>query len=141
MIRSKQKLYFLIVGLSVAAAGCATAGSSELKASLDRAYFGDIVTINQKDTVTVVRQSNVFELLQPRLARYRYFVNTLGRSPLVVLDGIPLVDGLESLRAMSATGVQDITMLRSVDATFRYGSNASEGAIVITTRRSGNRIP
>ena len=135
MIRSKQKFYFLIVGLSVVAAGCATAGSSELKASVDRAYFGDLVTINQKDTVTVVRQSNVFELLQPRLARYRYSVNTLGRSPLVVLDGIPLMEGLESLRAMSTTGIQDITMLWPADATFRYGSNASEGAIVITTRR------
>jgi hypothetical protein len=134
MIRSKRKLYFVMVGLCATAAGCATAGSSAVKASVDRADWGDVVTIN-KDTVTVVTQSNVLELLQSRMARYRFSLNVLGRSPLVVVDGIPLVDGLEALRAMSATGVQDITMLRSVDATFRYGVNASEGAILITTRR------
>jgi hypothetical protein len=134
MICSKQKLILVMVGLSVAATGCATAGSSGLRASVERAYLGDIVTINQ-DTVTIVRESNVFELLQPRLVRYRYSLSTLGRSPLVVLDGIPLIDGLESLRAMPTNNIQDITMLRSADATFRYGGSASEGAIVITTRR------
>ena len=76
-------------------------------------------------------QNNVLELLEGRVARFRFEQMT----PLVVVDGVRLTDGIQALRAMSPRDVETITTLWPHDAAFRYGPPAADGAIVVTTKR------
>jgi len=57
--------------------------------------------------------------------------------PLVVLDGMPLQQGLlgMSLAAINPQDVQRIDVLRDAGAAAIYGSRAANGVIIITTRR------
>jgi TonB-dependent SusC/RagA subfamily outer membrane receptor len=60
---------------------------------------------------------------------------TLGndREPLYVLDGIP-VDG-DWASSINVNDIESITVLKDAQAGVLYGSRASNGAIVITTKR------
>ncbi|HEY8387090.1 MAG TPA: SusC/RagA family TonB-linked outer membrane protein [Parasegetibacter sp.] len=56
------------------------------------------------------------------------------RAPLYVVDGIP-IDNIESINPQD---VADITVLRDATAASIWGSRASNGVIVITTKRGSN---
>jgi TonB-dependent SusC/RagA subfamily outer membrane receptor len=56
------------------------------------------------------------------------------RTPLYVIDGIPVPD----LSDVNPNDVQDVTVLKDATAASIWGSRASNGVIVITTKR-GNR--
>jgi hypothetical protein len=53
--------------------------------------------------------------------------NALGRSPLVVVDDVSLVDGVGTLSAMRASDVQRIDILWPTEASFRYGNAGGSG--------------
>ncbi len=55
------------------------------------------------------------------------------RSPLVVVDGLPIEGGLESVNPYD---VENITVLKDAAAAAIYGARASNGVIVITTKRA-----
>jgi hypothetical protein len=59
---------------------------------------------------------------------------------LVVLDGIALVD-LQRLADIPLYDVRSVERLRGTQATSRYGSRASAGAIVISTHQRDGRFP
>jgi outer membrane cobalamin receptor len=59
---------------------------------------------------------------------------------LVVLDGIALVD-LQRLADIPLYDVRSVERLRGTQATSRYGSRASAGAIVIRTHQRDGRFP
>jgi len=59
---------------------------------------------------------------------------------LVVLDGIALVD-IQRLADIPLYDVRSVERLRGTQATSRYGSKASAGAIVITTHQRDRRFP
>lgn len=81
----------------------------------------------------VVRRSNGdFSL------RIRGATTIMGNTePLVVMDGMPLQQGLLglSLAAINPQDVQRIDVLRDAGAAAIYGSRAANGVIIITTRR------
>ncbi len=56
-----------------------------------------------------------------------------GREPLYVLDGVP-IDG-EWASTINVNDIESVTVLKDVQAGVLYGSRASNGAIVITTKR------
>ncbi|MFO7718863.1 MAG: SusC/RagA family TonB-linked outer membrane protein [Gillisia sp.] len=61
-------------------------------------------------------------------------------SPLIVVDGIPLdqrgVDGVRNqLNAINPDEIEDFVILKDAAATSIYGSRASNGVILITTKR------
>jgi TonB-linked SusC/RagA family outer membrane protein len=60
-------------------------------------------------------------------------ISTLGdASPLVVLDGFPYTGKLSSIPARD---IESVTILKDAPATALYGSRASNGVIIITTRK------
>ena len=54
-------------------------------------------------------------------------------SPLVVVDGLPIEGGLDSVNPYD---VENITVLKDAAAAAIYGARASNGVIVITTKRA-----
>jgi TonB-dependent receptor-like protein len=59
--------------------------------------------------------------------------------PRVMLDGSMIVD-VELLRMVRATDILAIHVLSAPDATIRYGSSFSSGAIVVQTQASLRRL-
>lgn len=65
--------------------------------------------------------------------------------PLIVIDGIPLNGGPggvgNMLSTINPTDIESFTVLKDASATAIYGSRASNGVILITTRKGeGNRL-
>ncbi|MBO4995999.1 MAG: TonB-dependent receptor [Muribaculaceae bacterium] len=66
--------------------------------------------------------------------------------PLIVLDGVPLsndgVDGMANPFAMIAPdNIESMTILKDASATAIYGSRASNGVIIITTKKGRSGAP
>ena len=139
-MRSKQWLPVALAGFSLTTAACTmNSPYTASQAAYDVMSTGDRVLIGN-DTVIVNGPRTVWELLEGRVARFRFSENALGRSPLVVVDDVALVDGLSALTAIRAADVQRINILWPTEAAFRYGSSGGSGAIVIKTR-SGRPVP
>ncbi len=131
--QSKQWRRAASLGLSLVVAGCTSSGTMAGSAAQYSALNMENQVIVNRDTVTIYPNRTVLDLLEGRVARFRFSLS-MGRGPLVVLDDVPLVDGLSWLRQMQASDVESISTLWALDAVTRYGSAASDGAIVITTR-------
>lgn len=63
-------------------------------------------------------------------------INTLtaGSEPLIVVDGIPLTEG-SSFSSISNQDIESITILKDAASAAIYGSRASNGVILITTKK------
>jgi TonB-linked SusC/RagA family outer membrane protein len=64
----------------------------------------------------------------------RGITTNAGSSPLIVLDGVPLPAGT-SLNFLNSSDVENFQILKDASATAIYGSRASNGAVLITTKR------
>ncbi len=67
-------------------------------------------------------------------------------SPLIVVDGLPLdqrgVQGVRNqLNAINPNEIQDFVVLKDASATAIYGSRASNGVILITTKKGNKNSP
>ena len=60
---------------------------------------------------------------------------TAGTNPLIVVDGIPLTEGA-SLSSLNNQDIESIDILKDAASAAIYGSRASNGVILITTKRS-----
>jgi len=70
---------------------------------------------------------------------------TAGNEPLVVLDGVPVVNAdfsgstarssLSALSSINSNDIETITVLKDASATSAYGARGSNGVIVITTKK------
>jgi hypothetical protein len=58
-----------------------------------------------------------------------------GTLPVVIVDGTPQPGGVDALRSMRASDVSELQYMNASDATTRYGTGYTAGAIVVTTRR------
>lgn len=66
-------------------------------------------------------------------------ISTLGdASPLIVLDGFPFAG---NLNALPPRDIESVTVLKDAPATALYGSRASNGVIIITTRKGKQEKP
>ncbi len=65
--------------------------------------------------------------------------------PLIVLDGVPLSDqgygGTNPLTMISPDNIESMTVLKDASATAIYGSRASNGVIIITTKKGQSGRP
>lgn len=65
--------------------------------------------------------------------------------PLIVLDGVPLSDqtygGVNPLTMISPDNIESMTILKDASATAIYGSRASNGVIIITTKKGQKGRP
>ncbi len=58
---------------------------------------------------------------------------------LVVLDGVPVSAGY--LNSINPNDIASINVLKGASASALYGNDASNGVLVVTTRRGGGKIP
>jgi len=54
---------------------------------------------------------------------------------VVVIDGVPQQPGLDPLRVLKVSDLRDVRRLSPSDATMRFGTNMTAGAILVTTKR------
>lgn len=60
-------------------------------------------------------------------------------SPLIVVDGIPLDSG--SINAINPSEIESYTVLKDASATAIYGSRATAGVVIITTKKGRSNTP
>ena len=60
-------------------------------------------------------------------------------NPLIVVDGIPLSGG--SLNAINPNEIESYTVLKDASATAIYGSRATAGVVIITTKKGKTKAP
>ncbi|MBT28907.1 MAG: SusC/RagA family TonB-linked outer membrane protein [Thalassobius sp.] len=65
---------------------------------------------------------------------------TAGTYPLVVVDGVPLSEG-STLSSINPNDIDKIDVLKDAASAAIYGSRASNGVILITTKRGGSEKP
>lgn len=125
--------YASAVAVSVALCACATGGSSSggarsTRAPIEREEIGDRMGL---DVYEIVRQ------LRPNWLQIRGQATPTGgvRRIQVVVDGTLQPGGVEVLRTLRGSQVQEIRHLSGQDATTRYGLDVEGGVIVVTTDR------
>lgn len=126
-----------------------------------RDVTGAVTSVSSEKLQQVPQQANVAEQLQGRVAGLdisstgnspasagqirirgeRSFATTSGAAdatngPLFVLDGVPFING--SLNDINPNDIASIEVLKDASATAIYGSRASGGVILITTKRGKN---
>ncbi len=69
-------------------------------------------------------------------------------NPLIIVDGLPIGDGgisgvADALSSINPNDIENFTVLKDASATAIYGSRASNGVIMITTKKgaAGSKIP
>ncbi|MBD5319081.1 MAG: TonB-dependent receptor [Bacteroides sp.] len=67
-------------------------------------------------------------------------------NPLVVIDGVPMTDqsnagGTNALTMVNPQDIETMTILKDASATAIYGSRASNGVIIITTKKGQSGAP
>ena len=65
--------------------------------------------------------------------------------PLIVIDGLPILNvenkaSTSVLAALNPNDIESFTVLKDASATAIYGSRASNGVIIITTKRGGKKL-
>ena len=60
---------------------------------------------------------------------------TASNDPLYVVDGIPLIDGSESMSDINPQDIDNLQILKDAAATAVYGSRGANGVILVTTNR------
>jgi len=77
------------------------------------------------------QEASVNNILRGRVPGLMSINNIRGNgSPLIIVDGIP-----RSTEGLNIQQIEQITVLKDLNATMLYGSQAQNGAILITTRR------
>jgi TonB-linked SusC/RagA family outer membrane protein len=97
-------------------------------------------TVAKKDLVVPAASVNVTEILKKSYSTNSldnlgsfiggYTGNIWGQAPLILVDGIP-----RRATDIRMTEVQSITVLKGASAVVLYGSSASKGVVMITTKR------
>jgi TonB-linked SusC/RagA family outer membrane protein len=113
----------------------------------ERAGISGSVSVVDTELLTAIPADNTGNLLQGRAAgvnvigsgqpgeasrvRIRGFSSFLDNNPLYVVDGVPTRD----ISFLNPNDVEKLTILKDAGSAAVYGSRASNGVIVITTRR------
>lgn len=112
----------------------------------EKAKLGYAVQEVQGESLVKAREPNVINSLTGRVAGLNIQNSTdlfadpkislRGRSPLVVIDGIP--DQSADVWKINADDIETMTVLKGANASALYGSIGQNGAIMITTKRGKN---
>lgn len=131
--RTTRLVIPLVVLLSVGLAACASGGGAGQGA---RSGGGDLLTAEEmaewasQDLFEVVRK------LRPRWLQSRAPATARGRQSIaIILDGVRQDGGPEVMRGFRTGDIQSVQYMNARDATTRYGTDMTGGALVIQTRR------
>ena len=118
------------------------------------AVTGAIASVGSEE-VTAITTPNLGEAIQGRLAGVQVTAGgapgvapqilvrgvgsiNFGTGPLIVVDGVPSAGGLNQF---DSRDVESITVLKDASSTAIYGSRASNGVLLVTTKSGGKNQP
>ncbi|MFC5283033.1 SusC/RagA family TonB-linked outer membrane protein [Pedobacter alpinus] len=142
MKKKNIKAYCILLAISLSALGTKAQQSidslqKQNKDSVINVAFGKVAS---RDVLSAFTSVNVVELMKKSygvnsLDNLQSFVggyngNIWGQAPLILVDGIP-----RRASDVTMSAVQSITVLKDASSVALYGSRASKGAILITTKR------
>jgi hypothetical protein len=90
------------------------------------------LTVNGR--VISFTEATLLDVLLTKTDAARLFPGRIDGEPLVVIDGI-VAPGTRRLADVPAAHVLSVTLMRSPEAVYRYGSSGYYGAIVVTMKR------
>jgi len=117
----------LTLGLGACAVGGASSGSA--RGPADRITPEELDEWASQDLFTIVQR------LRPSWMQVRSPVTAQGRPTIaIILDGQRQLGSLEVLRNFKASDVEELRFMNARDATTRYGTDMTAGAILIITK-------
>jgi hypothetical protein len=125
----------LMVSLLAACASGGSSGSSTPHGSRD------LIILSEIEAVEVTNAFDLIQRLRPEMLRPRSgggFTST--PSPVVYLDGVRHGE-VNSLTSIPKDIIREVRYINAADATTRFGTGNTGGAILIATRRSGGGPP
>ena len=125
-MRSMKRLQIIACVVVLFVMGCAGGGGvSDTGPRKQR----NLITQDEIGTVDFRNAYEVIQALRPQMLRVR---GSIGLA--VFVNGIKMSNGTQSLYDISPTSIGEIRFLNSFDATARFGTDATDGAISITTK-------
>ena len=127
-----RRFFVAILALSLGLVGCASGGGGgggtdggARRGSSNRIVADELAGVSELDLFSAIQR------LRPAWLR----AGTRGQMPAVIVDGTPQQAGVEALRSYRATDATGLELMSASDATTRYGTGYTGGAIIISTRR------
>jgi hypothetical protein len=121
--------FMAITLLGLVAGGCASGRVTTPVGSANSIIVnGESVQTSETQTVLEVLSAKVPASLLSETA-------PSDDQPIVLLDGVVLVDGVPSLGTIAAFHVVSVSTMRATEAVPLHGSKARNGAIVVKTKR------
>lgn len=125
---ASTRLLVASLALALGLTGCASSGggggTGAPRGSANRIILEELEPVQQLDAYDAVRR------LRPMWLRARG-----GAAPQVLVDGNRQPGGLDALRSIRSSEIQEMRYLSASDATTRFGTGFDGGAILVTTRR------
>ena len=120
----------LLLLLAVTACGSGGAGTRAPRGSMDRMTAEELEADAAQDLFSVLQRR------RPRWLQNRAPATAQGRQQIaVILDGVRQQGSVEVLRNIKTSDVQEVWFVNARDATTRYGTDMTAGAIEIVTKR------
>lgn len=121
----------LALGLILALGGCATGGGGggSGRGSANRLTEADIEADQSLDVYSIIQRR------RPQWLRVRGAITTSGPvSIAVIIDGTRQQGGVDILRSLRGGEVQELRYMSASDATTRFGTDMTGGAILVVTK-------
>jgi hypothetical protein len=120
--------FLRLAAVALISTACATVPSAQFGAST-RSTSPYMLTAEEISAVHVNSAYDAVQRLKPS-----FLLGLRGESVRpVFLNGTRLLGGLENLRGIDASTVQQIVFLNGIDATTRYGSGHGAGVLLVST--------
>lgn len=115
---------------SCGGSGAPGAGAAAPRPAANRLTASDLERSGASDLYSAVQQ------LRPQWLVVRGGVDLRGQQATigVIVDGLQQSGSVEDLRNIPVTDVQEVSFLNARDATTKYGTNMTVGAIVVVTK-------
>ena len=130
-VRSRKLHVFLLCLLALGPAACASSAGSAGSGTQpgghrasNRIDATELAPLSELDVYQAIGR------LRPAWLR----TSPQGALPVIVLDGSPQTAGLDFLRAFRTADVTTLEYMNASDATTRFGTGYTGGAILVTTK-------
>jgi hypothetical protein len=121
---------FTLPLLALALSACASSGTGQ-PATRERTQFrSDVLTAAEIENSGRTNLLDAIQMLRPRYLTTRRAHD--GRAPVVYINNLRL-GGPDQLATMTAQSVAEVRWLSAIEATTRYGTGHTGGAIVVFT--------
>jgi hypothetical protein len=135
MIRARL---FSLAICAVLSSACASSPSSGAPATQQQARprgQRDLITLDELATIDVQNALQAVQRLRPNFLRFPGAMSiTQGQAQVVVYVESTRMGGPDMLQQIPITEVKEIRYLSATDATQRYGTGHTAGAIIVTRK-------